>query len=157
GYKAADLLDITWDQFIDIGKAVKAKTGHNLIGLDQSGDGLIRIMMQSAGRWFFKADGTLDILDNPPLKAALETYAKIWQADIVKPVAAGSWADFTGSFPSGDTAVAIDGVWMTGTVKSQPDQSGKWAIAPIPKLAGVDGATHYSSEGGSSWYVLSSA
>ncbi len=157
GYKAADLQDITWDQFIDIGKAVKAKTGHNLIGLDQSGDGLIRIMMQSAGRWFFKDDGTLDILDNAPLKAALETYAKIWQADIVKPVAAGSWADFTGSFTSGDTAVAIDGVWMTGTVKSQPDQSGKWAIAPIPKLAGVDGATHYSSEGGSSWYVLSSA
>jgi lactose/L-arabinose transport system substrate-binding protein len=155
GYKAADLQDITWDKFIQIGKDVKAKTGHNLIALDLNGDGLIRIMMQSAGKWYFKADGTLDVLDNAPLKAALETYAKIWQADIVKPVS--GWTDFTGAFTSGDTAVALDGVWMTATVKSKPEQAGKWAVAPIPKLDGIDGATNYSNEGGSSWYVLSSA
>jgi lactose/L-arabinose transport system substrate-binding protein len=155
GYKAADLQNITWDKFIAIGKDVKAKTGHNLIALDLNGDGLIRIMMQSAGKWYFKADGTLDVLDNAPLKAALTTYAKIWQADIVKPVS--GWTDFTGAFTSGDTAVALDGVWMTATVKSKPEQSGMWAIAPIPKLDGVDGATNYSNEGGSSWYVLSSA
>jgi lactose/L-arabinose transport system substrate-binding protein len=136
GYKADDLKDITWDQFIEIGKTVKAKTGHNLIALDLNGSGLIRIMMQSAGKWYFNADGSLSVLDNAPLKAALETYAKIWQAD---------------------TAVALDGVWMTGTVKSKPELSGKWAVAPIPKLAGIDGATNYSNEGGSSWYVLSSA
>jgi lactose/L-arabinose transport system substrate-binding protein len=155
GYKAADLQDITWDKLIEIGKDVKAKTGHDLIGLDLNGDGLIRIMMQSAGKWYFNADGSLDILDNVPLKAALETYAKIWQADIVKPVS--GWTDFTGAFTSGDTTIAIDGVWMTGTIKSKPEQSGKWAVAPTPKLAGVEGATHYSNEGGSSWYVLSSA
>jgi lactose/L-arabinose transport system substrate-binding protein len=155
GYKAADLENITWDKFIQIGKDVKAKTGHNLIALDLNGDGLIRIMMQSAGKWYFKADGTLDVLENAPLKAALETYAKIWQADIVKPVS--GWTDFTGAFTSGDTAVALDGVWMTATVKSKPEQSGMWAVAPIPKLDGIDGATNYSNEGGSSWYVLSSA
>ena len=112
-------------------------------------------MMQSAGKWYFNADGTLNILDNAPLKAALATYGKIWQADIVKPVS--GWNDFTGAFTSGDTAVALDGVWMTGTIKSKPEQSGKWGVAPIPKLDGIDGATHYSNEGGSSWYVLSSA
>ena len=155
GYNADSLKDITWDQFIDIGKAVKAKTGHNLIALDLNGGGLVRIMMQSAGAWYFNADGSLNIVDNKPLKAALETYAKIWQADIVKPVS--GWTDFTGAFTSGDTAVALDGVWMTGTVKSKPELSGKWAVAAIPKLAGIDGATTYSNEGGSSWYVLSSA
>ena len=155
GYKAADLQDVTWDKFIAIGKDVKAKTGHNLIALDLNGDGLIRIMMQSAGKWYFKADGTLDVLENAPLKAALTTYAKIWQADIVKPVS--GWTDFTGAFTSGDTTVALDGVWMTATVKSKPEQSGMWAVAPIPKLDGIDGATNYSNEGGSSWYVLSSA
>ena len=30
-------------------------------------------------------------------------------------------------------------------------------MAPTPKLDGVEGATHYSNLGGSSWYVLSSA
>ena len=154
GYDAAALQDLTWDKFIEIGKDVKAKTGHNLIGLDLNGNGIIRIMMQSAGAWYFNADGTLNIVDNKPLKAALETYAKIFQADIVKPVA--GWTEFTGAFTSGETAVALNGVWMTGTIKSQPDQSGKWGVAPIPKLEGIDGATGYSNEGGSSWYVLSS-
>jgi lactose/L-arabinose transport system substrate-binding protein len=154
GYKDTDLEGITWDKFIEIGKDVKAKTGHNLIALDLNGGGLIRIMMQSAGQWFFKADGSLNILENAPLKAALQTYAKIWQADIVKPVS--GWTDFTGAFTSGDTAIALDGVWMTGTVKSKPELSGKWRVAPIPKLDGIEGATNYSNEGGSSWYVLSS-
>ena len=155
GYKDADLQGIDWDKFIQIAKDVKAKSGHNMISWDSTGDGIIRIMMQSAGKWYFKPDGTLDILDNAPLKAALQTYAKLMQADVVKTVS--GWTDYTGAFTSGDTTGTIDGVWMTGTVKSMPDQSGKWGVAPIPKLAGVDGATNYSSEGGSSWYVLSSA
>jgi lactose/L-arabinose transport system substrate-binding protein len=155
GYKAADLQNLTWDKLIEIGKAVKAKTGHNLFGLDLNGDGLIRIMMQSAGKWYFTPDGKLDILDNAPLKAALTTYGKIWQAGIVKPVS--GWTDFTGAFTSGDTVGTIDGVWMVGTIKSKPDQSGKWGVAPTPKLDGVASATNYSNEGGSSWYVLSSA
>ncbi|MGV3491243.1 MAG: ABC transporter substrate-binding protein, partial [Devosia sp.] len=154
GYSAADLQDISWDKFIEIGKAVKEKTGHNLIGLDLNGSGLIRVMMQSAGAWYFNADGSLNIVDNAPLKAALETYAKIWQADIVKPVS--GWTEFTGAFTSGETAVALNGVWMTGTIKSQPDQSGRWGASPIPKLEGIEGASNYSNEGGSSWYVLSS-
>ncbi|MBL8591523.1 MAG: extracellular solute-binding protein, partial [Devosia sp.] len=124
GYEADALKDLTWDKFIQIGKDVKAKTGHNLIALDLNGSGLIRIMMQSAGVWYFNADGSLNIVDNKPLKAALETYAKIWQADIVKP--ASGWTEFTGAFTSGETAVALNGVWMTGTIKSQPDQAGKW-------------------------------
>ena len=154
GYEADALQDLTWDKFIQIGKDVKAKTGHNLIALDLNGDGIIRVMMQSAGAWYFNADGSLNIVDNKPLKAALETYAKLFQADIVKPVA--GWTEFTGAFTSGETAVALNGVWMTGTIKSQPDQSGKWGVAPIPKLEGIEGATGYSNEGGSSWYVLSS-
>ena len=154
GYKADDLQDIDWDKLIDIGKNVKAKTGHNLFGLDLNGDGLIRIMMQAAGAWYFNKDGSLNIVDNAPLKAALTTYGKIWQADIVKPVS--GWTDFTGAFTSGDTVGTIDGAWMVGTIKSKPEQSGKWGVAPTPKLAGVDGAAHYSNEGGSSWYVLSS-
>ena len=59
GYKAADMQDLTWDKFIQIGKDVKAKTGHNLLGLDLNGTGLIRIIMQSAGKWYFNADGSL--------------------------------------------------------------------------------------------------
>ena len=154
GYKDADLQNIDWDKFIAIGKDVKAKTGHDLLALDLNGDGLIRMMMQSAGQWYFTPDGKLNLLDNAPLKAALAEYGKIWQAGIVKSVS--GWNDYTGAFTSGDVASDIDGVWMVGTIKSKPDQAGKWGVAPFPKLAGVANATNYTNEGGSSWYVLSS-
>ena len=49
GYKAADLQDITWDQYIDIAKAVKAKTGHPMLAIDLNDAGAIRIILQSAG------------------------------------------------------------------------------------------------------------
>src|SRR3569833_45195 len=58
GYKADDLQEFDWDKLIDIGKDVKAKTGHNMLGLDLHGDGLIRIIMQSAGKWYFTEAGS---------------------------------------------------------------------------------------------------
>ena len=86
GYKADDLKDITWDHFIKIGKDVMAKTGHQVLDIDFSERGLIHLMLQSVGEWYFKEDGSLYILDNAALKATLEQYARIWQSGIVKPV-----------------------------------------------------------------------
>ena len=155
GYKAADLQDITWDQFIDIAKAVKTKTGHPMLGIDLNDAGMLRILLQSAGKWYFTADGKSDIAGSPVFKAALSTYAKILQTpDIYKPVS--GWTDYTGAFVNGETAATVTGVWMTATIKAAK-MDGKWAVAPLPKLAGVDGATHASNLGGSSWYVLSSS
>lgn len=155
GYKAADLEDITWDQFIDIAKAVKEKTGHPMLGIDLNDAGAIRILLQSAGSWYFTPDGKANIKDNPVFKAALETYAKILQTpEIYKPVS--GWTDYTGAFTSGDVASVFTGVWMTGTIKAAK-MDGKWGVAPLPKIAGIEGAGHASNLGGSSWYVLSSA
>jgi len=41
------------------------------------------------------------------------------------------------------------------SIQTAKDQSGKWAITNMPKLAGVEGATNYSNNGGSSWAVSS--
>ena len=102
GYSDADLQDITWDQLIEIGKAVKAKTGHPLLGVDLNDAGAIRIMLQSAGKWYFTADGQTDIAGSPVFKAALETYAKLLQAtEIYKPVS--GWTEYTGAFTSGES------------------------------------------------------
>ena len=51
GYDAAALQDITWDQFIDIAKVVKEKTGHPMLGVDLNDAGALRILLQSAGKW----------------------------------------------------------------------------------------------------------
>ncbi len=155
GYKAEDLADITWDQMIEIGKAVNAKTGKPMFSIDQNDAGAIRIMLQSAGSWYFDGEGNANIKDNPVFKAALTTWVKMLQTPELYKAVSG-WGDYTGAFNNGDVAGVFTGVWMTGGIKGN-NMSGKWAVAPIPKLDGVEGATHYSNLGGSSWYVLSSA
>lgn len=155
GFSDADLQSITWDKLIEVGKAVKEKTGKGLLPIDPNDAGWLRIMMQSAGSWYFNADGSPNIAGNAVLKASLETYQRILAAGITAPVS--GWTEYTGSFTSGATASTFTGVWMVGTIKANPDQAGKWGIAPLPKLDGVDGATNASNLGGSSWYVLSSS
>ena len=152
GYKPSDLQDITWDQYIEIGKKVKAETGKYMMGFDIQDTVFTHILMQSGGEWFFNSDGSLNIINNQALKAALETIKKIHDAKIVRPVS--GWSDFVGSFNSGKVASVTSGVWMIGSIKSQENQLGKWRVAPIPKL-NLPNAVHASNQGGSSWYVLS--
>ena len=154
GYKPADLENITWDKLIEIGKTVEAKTGKKLLDLDLNDVGLLRIMMQSAGGWYFTADGK-SAIDTPNFKAVLTEYAKLVQSGIYKPVS--GWAEYTGGFTSGQVASTITGVWMVGTIKANADQSGKWAIAPTPRMDGVAGSANASNLGGSSWYVMASS
>src|SRR5690606_29756281 len=74
GYDDAALQDVTWDQFIEIGSDVAAKTGHKLISLDVNDAGLLRIMLQSAGAWYFTPDGQPAIAGDATFKAALTNF-----------------------------------------------------------------------------------
>ncbi len=154
GYDSAALQDITWEQMMEIGLAVKAKTGKPMFSMDQADAGTMRMMLQSAGSWYFNDDGSANIVGNPVFKASLETWVKMLQTpDLYKAVS--GWGDYTGAFNNGDVAGVYTGVWMTGGIKGN-NMSGKWGVAPLPKLSNVEGAGHASNLGGSSWYVLSS-
>ncbi|WP_097156220.1 ABC transporter substrate-binding protein [Paenibacillus sp. RU26A] len=153
GYKAADLQDITWDDYIKIGKDVKAKTGKDLITLDPNDLGLIRMMIQSAGSWYSKEDGkTPDLAGNAALKEAFVTYKAMMDANIVK--LNSDWSQFVAAFNNGDVATIPTGNWITPSVRQEASQSGKWAVAPLPKMAGQSNSVHASKLGGSSWYVM---
>ena len=154
GYKAEDLQDITWEQMIEIGKAVNAKTGKPMFSMDQNDAGIMRIMLQSAGSWYFDGEGNTNIKENPVFKKALETWVKMLQTPELYKAVSG-WGDYTGAFYNGDVAGVFTGVWITGGIK-QANMPGQWAVAPTPRLD-MEGSTHYSNLGGSSWYVLSSA
>lgn len=154
GFKPEDMQNLTWDKYIEIGKKVLEKTGHHMLGLDPNDAGMIRIMMQSGGEWYFKDDGSLNITGNVALKAALETEGKLLASGIAKPAA--GWSNWVGTFTSGDVASVITGVWITGTVKATKDQENKWGVAALPKLD-IPNATDASNLGGSSWYVLASS
>src|SRR5262249_33513694 len=134
---------------------VKEKTGHLLFDIDYSEVGWIRMMLNSAGKWYFKPDGSLDIVDNPTLKAALTVYQKIWQAGLAKPRSGRT--DLTNAFTSGEVAAVPIGAWIVGTIKANAAaDSGKWAVATVPRLD-TEGSANASNWGGSSWYVLASA
>ncbi|MBQ1870043.1 MAG: extracellular solute-binding protein, partial [Treponema sp.] len=77
GLKLEDFEDITWDRFIELGKIVKEKTGKGLIGTQQGSSDMLMVMLQSAGSWFFDANGKITMKDNPVLKETLATYKKM--------------------------------------------------------------------------------
>ncbi|MDQ0230308.1 ABC transporter substrate-binding protein [Metabacillus malikii] len=153
GYSVEDLQNIDWDQYIEIGKKVKEATGKHMLTQDPNDLGLIRMMIQTAGSWYLEEDGvTPNLANNEALKVAFETYKKILDADLVKPIS--DWSQFLAGFNSGEVATVPTGNWITPSIKAEASQSGKWAVVPFPKLPGIADSVNASNLGGSSWYVL---
>lgn len=153
GYKKEDMQNITWDKFIEVGKAVKAKTGKAMLTLDPNDLGILRVMIHSAGQWYVKEDGkTVNLANNDALKESIKIYKKFIDAGIVKQVS--DWDQFVGAFQKGEVASVPTGCWISSSVVKSEDQKGKWAIAPIPKLSTVSTSVNASNLGGSSWYAL---
>ncbi|MBU0934949.1 MAG: extracellular solute-binding protein [Spirochaetes bacterium] len=154
GFRASDMENITWDRFIEIGEAVFAKTGVSMCAFDPTDGGLVRVMLHSAGSWYFDKNGKPFLAGNPVMEAAVATYAKLINSPGT--MKTSGWAEWVGAINSGKAATISTGVWITGSVKAEATQSGKWALAPIPRL-NVPGAVNASNLGGSSWYVLNSS
>lgn len=152
GYTAEDMQNLTWDKYIEIGKAVKEKTGKHMLTLDPSDLGQIRMMLQSAGAWYTDEEGKVDIKDNEALKQAFATYQKIVDSGISKQVS--DWDQFVGAFNNGDVASVPSGCWISPSILKAEDQSGKWAVAAFPKMAENADSVNASSIGGAGWYVL---
>lgn len=152
GYKQDDMQNLTWDKYIEIGKAVKEKCKVDMLTLDPSDIGQIRMMMQSAGTWYTDQDGKVNFKDNQGLKDAITTYKAILDAGISKQVS--NWDQFVGAFNNGEVATVPTGCWISPSIVKAEDQSGKWAIAPFPKMAQNSSSVNASSIGGAGWYVL---
>lgn len=152
GYTAADMENLTWEKYIEIGKAVKEKTGKFMCTLDPSELWQIRMMMQSAGVWYTGEDGSVTINNNQALKDALEIYMALVDSGAVKMVS--GWDAVVGAFNSGDVASVIAGCWMSPSVLQAEDQSGKWAIAQCPRMGANADSVNASSLGGAGFYVL---
>ena len=144
--------NLTWEKYIEIGKAVKEKTGVAMCTLDPSDIGQIRMMLQSAGAWYTDADGQVSIADNHAIKYSIKIYNELLKSGITKQTA--DWDQFVGAFNNGEVASVVTGCWIGPSIKKAEDQSGKWAIAPFPKMASNSKSVNASSIGGAGWYVL---
>lgn len=152
GYTIDDLTDVTWEQFQTIGEDVLAKTGYALDSTEAGEPDLIMMMLQSAGASLFDENGNPTIANNPQLKTVVETYCSLAKSGVLQ-ITDDNWDEYIKSFNSGKTAGAINGCWIMGSIQAADDQAGKWGVTNMPKLVGVDGATNYSNNGGSSWAV----
>ncbi|MFC4387939.1 ABC transporter substrate-binding protein [Gracilibacillus marinus] len=151
GYTHDDLVNITWAQFVNIAKDVKEKTGHPMLALDPNDLGILRVMMQTTGTWYTTEDGKINLVDNEPLKLALQHYKELMSNDLVHLVS--DWSQYLAAFNSGDVASVPAGNWIAPSIEAEASQSGLWKVAPTPRLD-MEGAANASNQGGSSWYVL---
>ncbi|MDR0284120.1 MAG: extracellular solute-binding protein [Propionibacteriaceae bacterium] len=155
GYKLDDFTDLTWSDWLTKAKDVLAKTGKPLLSGQANSSDTIMMMLQSAGASLFDADGKPTIVDNAALEKAIATYQELVKAGVFTEV--NSWDEYVQTFVNGNVAGTINGCWILGSIQSATAQSGKWDITDMPKLEGVDGATNYSANGGSSWAISANA
>ncbi|MDO5349573.1 MAG: sugar ABC transporter substrate-binding protein [Lachnospiraceae bacterium] len=149
GYTIDDLTGISWEEFIEIGKAVKEKTGKYLMCMDGDGNDLVYLMLQAEGVSQFK-DGKPYITENETLKEVVQTIVDMSKAGVL--LLTNNWSDYTDKAIQGDQVAGVmNGNWIIPTIQKVEANSGKWEITSMPTLKG--GKEGYASNGGSSLYI----
>ncbi|MCF0130771.1 MAG: carbohydrate ABC transporter substrate-binding protein [Pseudobutyrivibrio sp.] len=150
GYTLDDVQNITWDEFIEIGKKVKEATGKYLLCMDGSGNDFFYMMCQAEGVSQWK-DGQPYVTENQTLVDIFTVQAKMAQEGVL--YLANDWGDYTDQAIVGDMVAGVyNGNWIIPTIKKVESNAGKWEIVPAPTLTGKPG---YASNGGSSLYITS--
>lgn len=148
GYTLDDVTGCTWDEFIEIGKAVYDKTGKYLLCMDGDGNDLIYMMLQAEGASQFK-DGEPYIVENETLVAVVNVIEEMLANNVL--YLANSWSDYTDQAIQGDMVAGVmNGNWIIPTIEKVEANSGKWEITTLPTLNGGEG---YAANGGSSLYI----
>lgn len=147
-YTIDDMKGITWEKFIEVGKAVKEKTGKALLCMNSDGNDLMYMMLQAEGVSQFK-DGKPYIVGNDKLKEIVELVVQMVKDEIL--LLPNSWSDYTDKTIQGDQVAGVmNGNWIIPTIQAVEANSGKWEITTMPTLTGEEG---YASNGGSSLYI----
>ena len=143
--------ELTWTEVIKLGVAVKAKTGKPLIAYQNDNFDMLRIVVQSTGGQFFNADGTLN-LTSDVFKKSLAVFKELNDKGLL--FMSEGWSNWINAINNDQSAGFLNAIWMVGTIKSKPENKGKWMVIPTPKIEGVATAKNASNNGGSSWYVF---
>lgn len=150
GYTLDDVTGITWDEWLEIGRVVKEKTGKYLVSMDHNGDDLPYMMMQAEGKSQWK-DGLPNFVNNEELKAILNVIITGAKDGVI--YLCNDWSEYTDTSIIGDQVAGVfNGNWIIPTMTQASENSGKWAITSAPTLTGKEG---YAANGGSSLYVTS--
>lgn len=141
----------TWGDYIEAGKKVVDHTGKYFLGTD--GDGILRIMMQQQGAYYFDEEGNLDINSEAGQKAAA-ILQEMQDNNLI--TFTNNWDGQVAAMKNGEVASHPGAVWWSGTMLEQmPELSGKWDMFKLPAFE--KGETRASNDGGSALAIPSSS
>lgn len=152
GYTIDDFTDITWDEYLEMGKVIYEKTGKSILNERADKSYILPIMMNSAGTWYFDEEGNITISDNEALKECLKMYKQLCDANVLS--AHNDSESYYGAYISSELAGGMNGGFILANIMQAEDQSGKWAITNVPRFSNIEGAVNYANNGGSSWLVI---
>lgn len=152
GYSTDEFTGITFNEYLEKGKDVLAKTGKPLLSCVGGESDVIVMMLQSAGGSFFDENGKPNIVNNSILKEVVNTYIELVKSGVL--IEVNDWDQYIATINNGTVAGAMNGCWIMASVQAAKDQEGKWAITNMPKLDQVPTATNYANQGGSSWAIM---
>jgi cellobiose transport system substrate-binding protein len=120
----------TWDDFVEVGKKVKAATGQAM--LDKVNTFYRMVLSQAEEQYFDRATGKLIIETNPSVREAWDDAAEL--AELGLSANLKLWKPEWGSgIAGGDFAVMLTPSWMLNDIKSNaPHAEGKWDITSLP-------------------------
>lgn len=152
GFTVEDFSDISWSEWMEKAVVVKEKTGKALLnGLGAYNQ--LSVMLKSCGAGYFDEEGKLYIAENEKIKSICELYLEMLEKGVYQEEV--GWDTYIGNINNGNVAGAMNGCWIMSSIQVAEDQKGLWAITNVPSVDGVDGATNYSSQGGSTWTITS--
>ncbi|MFJ7159692.1 ABC transporter substrate-binding protein [Streptomyces sp. NPDC101118] len=149
----------TWDETIEAGKRVKARTGAHLLGIDKPASqpdaaNFFQMLLQLQGAFYFALDGTIT-LGSPEAVRAMTLIKTMNDAGLVSDLA-GGWNALMSSLKKGTNAVQPLPTWFGGIIEEQvPGEAGKWgvrlppAVRPGGPTAATVNSTHLAVAGSS--------
>ena len=148
GYTIDDMKGITWEKFLEVGKAVYEKTGKALLSMDGSGNDLPYMMLQAEGVSLWK-DGKPFIVGNEKLRRVVELLIEMEKEHVL--ILSNDWTGYTNETIMQDqVAGVLNGNWIIPTMTQVEANAGKWQITSMPTLDGGEG---FATNGGSSLYI----
>jgi len=136
-----------WEDFIQAGKLIKARTGvHLLAHARDIKDMVIRSGLTAGEGIYYDARGQSVVGTSPRFKRAFELAKQVRQDGLDAKV--NAWSNEWGeSIKRGHVAVQMMGAWLGGHLQNwlAPDSAGKWRSARLPEgIATSWGGTFYA-------------
>ncbi|GAA3010654.1 hypothetical protein GCM10020229_22850 [Kitasatospora albolonga] len=149
----------TWDDAIEAGKKIKARTGKYLLGIDKPASqadaaNFFQLLLQLQGAFYFNLEGAIT-LDSPEAVKAMTVIKRMNDAGLVSDLA-GGWTALMSSIKQGTAAVLPWPTWFGGVIEETvPEEAGKWAVRLPPAMrrggstAATVNSTHLAINGSS--------